>query len=626
MVQIITSPAKPTQTGPTHLNWSGQGGAFISGEFTPNTIICGQDFPPWASSVTSTLSNQFYLHWVLNISGTLSTPPTLVVNGSTPYVSVTNGGSLHFYTPFISLANTSNTYADLQITSIVGNAKWVLTVSHGCNAGALQDDLIVSKTASTSLTRTFKWKLEKTSPLASHIYGSPGSELTIPYNIVVTSLPFQDSDWKCDGQITIENPNASSFTFDSLSDVISPSDTEIVTVDTSGGIVLAGKSIKRNYSVTFLSNPTTTEFTNTATVNWTGQNTPNTSASDSVGFNFTDDETIINEVNKTITVTDGEDVYTFDWIHQGKKQAFQHEQITTVSDECQTVENTATIDETDQASNTVTTEVCPALEISKSVEPTFTRTYLWKIVKTCDVASPIYGTVGSEVEIPYTITVTPDGYEDSDWICSGDVTITNPNVVDSFPFTSVTDEIVELSTPADYKFNPTFDTSGGSVPSGDSVTRSYSIKFTNILATLTNRAILTWTGGFASVDEIFSFDAPTTEEFKNVTVTDEGVTLGTMDWNEDPKTFTYSKKVIVTSACQDVENIASINDRDDNESSVVIQVCPNVQPPCCPCPCPTSTPIVQHNYKCNRKSQPFELIVVNKTFKKGELKKCKKKC
>src|SRR5262249_27222963 len=70
---------------------------------------------------------------------------------------------------------------------------------------------------------------------------------------------------------------------------------------------------------------------------------------------------------------------------------------------------------------------CPPavdLTVSKTADPSFTRTFGWTIQKTVD--QDHINTAGSAT-FHYTVTLTKDGGTDSDWAVSGTITVHNPN-------------------------------------------------------------------------------------------------------------------------------------------------------------------------------------------------------
>jgi hypothetical protein len=94
----------------------------------------------------------------------------------------------------------------------------------------------VSKTADTSFTRTYKWKITKSAnPTTVNL--SPGGTGSSSYTIVVDKNGYEDSAWKVSGKITVTNPlNDQSITINSINDVLSPSNaTPSATNCKSGG-------------------------------------------------------------------------------------------------------------------------------------------------------------------------------------------------------------------------------------------------------------------------------------------------------------------------------------------------------------------------------------------------------
>ena len=72
------------------------------------------------------------------------------------------------------------------------------------------------------------------------------------------------------------------------------------------------------------------------------------------------------------------------------------------------------------------------LEVSKNVIHSFDRTYLWDIEKDARRhRDPCRSQILGLASVTYTIVATPrsapDGWTDSGWQMSGEITVTNPN-------------------------------------------------------------------------------------------------------------------------------------------------------------------------------------------------------
>ena len=237
--------------------------------------------------------------------------------------------------------------------------------------------------------------------------------------------------------------------------------------------------------------------------------------------------------------------------------------------------NTATIRETGQTSSASVTVNCYKLDVSKTANTSFTRTYAWGITKSADHNSLTLA-IGQTFTVNYSVAVNVTGHTDSDWAASGTITVHNPAPIDA-TINSVSDAVsgvgninVDCGGPGPYTLaagadlNCTYTTS---LPDGSSRTNTAT-------ATLQNHSDGTASGttdftGSAGID--FS-NTPTKEVDKTVTVTDTlGGALGQATFGVDtlPKTFTYSYTVgpYSTSGTFTVNNTATFTTRDTGATS-----------------------------------------------------------
>jgi hypothetical protein len=236
----------------------------------------------------------------------------------------------------------------------------------------------VSKTADTSFTRTYKWKIDKSADpdTLNLATGGTGSS---HYTIVVDKNGYQDSAWAVSGKITATNPlNNQSITINSINDVLSPSNTAASVTDcTSGGnditlphTLAPDASLECSYSASLSSG---TNGTNTATA-VSGTN----GIGNGVGkanFTFGDPTT---EVNKSVEVDDS---YSGGPQDQSVSlsdapKTFEYDRTIGPYNTCgdQTVENTATLFGDNNAnlgsdSASVTAHVQCKLTVVKKLDP-----------------------------------------------------------------------------------------------------------------------------------------------------------------------------------------------------------------------------------------------------------------
>jgi hypothetical protein len=157
---------------------------------------------------------------------------------------------------------------------------------------------LVSKTADTSFTRSYDWRIAKTNDAPDPVVLMPGQQFLVNYDVTVTLAGFTDSDHTVSGQITVENPAPIAMTVD-LSDVLDDGTAASITgctgdADLTDGLTIAAaSSAVCDYTASDAGGDATLN-TATATINGIGF-----SGSAAVAYG---DPTV--EVDETITVTD----------------------------------------------------------------------------------------------------------------------------------------------------------------------------------------------------------------------------------------------------------------------------------------------------------------------------------
>jgi hypothetical protein len=230
-------------------------------------------------------------------------------------------------------------------------------------------DLEVTKTAFSSFTRTYEWGISK--DVDKTLVKQIGGSATFNYTVDVSQTGLEDSDWVVTGIITVSNPNISEVVVDVIDEVDNGGAAEITNAvdsednayDTDGTNVTvpAAGWVDLYYTVTYSSEPTDSEGTNTATATWDSAfyDTPDDSAFGTADFDFTTPDTLVNNI---VTITDSyagllgtltateEEPYasaTFTYARTVSVPAFN----------CAFYDNTATIVETGQTANQEV-EVC----------------------------------------------------------------------------------------------------------------------------------------------------------------------------------------------------------------------------------------------------------------------------
>ncbi|MFN8084765.1 MAG: hypothetical protein U0Q14_11110 [Dermatophilaceae bacterium] len=459
------------------------------------------------------------------------------------------------------------------------------------------------KSADGAFHRDWKWAITKDAT-ASTIYVEPATGKATASYVVKVTPTMTDSAAVVSGTVTVTNPNDRPITGVVVTDSIGT--TTCAVTYPNGTTVPAGGSLKVSYTCSLATVPTGS-VTNTAHVTWpasyyipAGDQSPTAtvdfskvdpSVTGSQSVTFTDP----NSPQGTYGPYDGfrgpvTESYTFDW--------------TGTAGSCVSKTNTATL--STGAKGDAVVSVCSALPltVTKTAASSITRTYKWKIVKSAPNGLTYGPTLASTVTVPYTVTLSPDGYTDSLWSVTGVITVTNPNDWEAVTVKSVTDQL-------DASIGGTCTVTGGTTAktltakgtAGATATYAYACTLPitgptgysgNNTATATWDATAAHTGTTASATGQAAVNFETgavTKVNQVITVNDQvaGSTaklLGTVDWFTGIKTlgtgvtgtiggwvFTYSNTYTVPkNGCVSFTNTASIKET-YQKSSVTVQVC-----------------------------------------------------
>jgi hypothetical protein len=410
--------------------------------------------------------------------------------------------------------------------------------------------------------KTFHWTIDKAvSPASLDMFrGDSGS---VQYTITVTKDNGTENAW-VDGYVHVEN--GGSVATENLAIFIRvtmpPSTATIASgsVDVSGMPVLAaGASHDYFYSIAIGSPQAGDTYKVTADVTITNHSghlgTPFGPSPSCTGI-MPASPTLIND---SINV---DDTNGGSWSFNASGST-SYEKTFTCDGDKGTHNNTATIRETGQSDGASVTVNCYALTVTKDAATSLKRTYHWKIEKSANYGDgdPAGNNVqlltlaaGETIGVDYTVKVgldttgyPPNGYEDSDWAVSGNISVQNPAPI-AATINSVTDEVSGLGT-ATVDCGVTFP---HQLAAGGTLNCTYSLAATDA-AMRTNTATATLQNtpsgttsftGSATVD----FSKATIEEIDEcITVSDDKgdtgnpVELGQVCADETlPKDFTYT--------------------------------------------------------------------------------------
>lgn len=416
-------------------------------------------------------------------------------------------------------------------------------------------------TAAAQWTRTYDWTLEKSaSPTSLDLF--KGDSGTVSYTVAATRGEGQEAS-AIAGQVCVTNGGERATEGLAISaDVSQPPSSGVVastTVDVSGNSVLdPGETGCYPYTVVIGSPVGGGAYKVTAAVTITNHSGhlgelfgPSPSTTTAMPMNPTD-------VHGTVSVKDtyGDQSWTFDGT--GSKS---YERTFTCAHEGSNV-NTVTSTYADGAagpsdSATVTVN-CYNLEVSKTVDTSYTRTYAWNIDKSADQSSLTLA-LNQSFLVNYSVAVWAT-YADSAYAAAGTITVHNPAPMDA-TLTGVTDMVGDVGAtvtcPVDFPYT---------LGTGADLQCGYTVDLPNA-ADATNRATATLQNtpsgttdftGQAGVD--FS-KATVSEVDETATVSDTlaGV-LGAVSASGAPKTFNYPWTVGPYAAAGDyaVKNTATV--------------------------------------------------------------------
>jgi hypothetical protein len=399
------------------------------------------------------------------------------------------------------------------------------------------DPLEVTKTVSTSVTRTQNWSIDKTvTPSTVNMF--EGDSAAAAYSVAVTKGGTTDSNWAVSGNISIHNPNSVAATITAVTDSMTGSLNATVVCPQTLPFSLAGNAtVVCTYSRSLPSGAT---LTNTANVVTTGS-VPGNSDTESVNFA----SATVTPVNGTVNITD---TVQGSLGTTSESHTYTYNRTFTCADEGDN-DNTATIVETSQ-SDSATVEVnCFALDVEKDVDTAFSRSWDWTINKSADQTSLTLAQ-GELFEVNYTVQVNA-AKTDNNYAASGDIVITNPAPI-AATITSVADVMTGsitatvncgVSFPYTLAANGTLEcTYTSALPNDTSRTNTATATLRNHSYSSAGVPTDGATTDFTGTASVSFASATITETNECVDVTDNNVVgnLGTLCSSEAPHTYNYS--------------------------------------------------------------------------------------
>ncbi|MDW7670149.1 MAG: hypothetical protein SCK57_10950 [Bacillota bacterium] len=392
-----------------------------------------------------------WIHWVFSTKG--QSTDALLILGGTGSGNYAKGEPLnaevwHFYTPYFDLDGLTATIELYGGTPGPGGG---LVISDYCPGF---EELTVSKTVVTSFEREHFWDIEKKVETENGITeeidegefpkiwligpGDEGDE-TATWMIDVTYEGYEDSGWNVSGTITIENTGTLPAVITGIEDVLAGSTIDVdccveFPYTLAVGATLICTYDEDGYFEGFNEVTVTTEreeYYASEPIVW---GDPTTEINKTV--NIKDISDLFGEVSLGSVTAPNNATFTYDkdfaWIDY--------------DDQCGAdlrFDNTASIVETGQeAKATLLVNIrCEELTVTKTAVTTFIREHFWDIDKKVetdngyeldDIAKIwlFYDGSGDETAT-WTVDVTYEGYEDSGFNVSGDITVENTGTADA---------------------------------------------------------------------------------------------------------------------------------------------------------------------------------------------------
>lgn len=270
----------------------------------------------------------------------------------------------------------------------------------------------VSKSARTSFTRTWEWRIDKSvAPESWSLFD--GDRGTSRYTVALVRTGFTDSDWAVAGDITIDNNTPFDAVIESVNDVLSPGIALAVDCGVSFPYLLAaGDSLVCSYASAL---PDGSSRVNTATVHTSGL-VGGGEAEASVVFGAP-----TTEVNAAVHVSD---TNGDSWLFSGNGSVSYERTFACGSDEG-SHPNVATIVETGQSDSANVRVDCYRPTVTKTAGTSFSRTFDWSLVKSADQTN-LTLSEGQQFQVNYLVEIGADPV-DSDWAAHGEIRVSNPN-------------------------------------------------------------------------------------------------------------------------------------------------------------------------------------------------------
>jgi hypothetical protein len=315
-------------------------------------------------------------------------------------------------------------------------------------------DVTVTKTSDETLTRTYKWKIDKTvTPATWELFKNDKG--TSDYIVTVTPDGFEDNVFATSGVITItgdankaiyiQSPGVRDTITTALNAAVTDCEdngsdvtTPLVTPYTlAAGHVLTcdyARSLPdgttRTNTAYIIAKPTSTgtnkQFTGTASVDFTGAQKTEVNKTVTVDDTYSggpQDQTVSDLVDPTEFKYSRDFTCDADGANGGKH------------------DNTATIKETNQSASASVTVTCRIVRIEKNAITSFDRDFNWDILKTTTAPDPVLLSPGQTYGADYKVEVTKSSAIDSKWHVTGTIRIAHNHTTKGALLNSLSDVV-----------------------------------------------------------------------------------------------------------------------------------------------------------------------------------------
>lgn len=518
----------------------------------------------------------------------------------------------NIFTYELDLVGTAGTCTEYTNTAVAeedtdqgdeNSASAKTTVCAGAN-------LSILKNVVSSFDRSYLWNVTKETLSATPVAANPETgKAVVDYRVTVAPQGHEDGNWAMSGQITVANENDWQDVEATITDVANLGEgvTCTITGNTGENIVDADleadgfqvvvprstAAMVLDYSCTFTSQP---EYSgsNTAAITWDAVAASTTAGEDTATAEVTVDTWSQTPKNDSVTVSDTNfDFNGEPWVvklgdsPESMTRDYSVTWMVDTAGTCQEFTNTAVISGkdgfTDQDSQSI--QVCreAALEISKTADASYDRTYQWSIIKSLAEGQESQVITDGEKNQPvdYLITAENTGYTDSGWELDGVITVANPNDytgIDAALQDTVSIKGVECTLEQTQVNIP----AKGSVQVGYSCDVASGVDAADYLKQH-NTVTATWgekRTASATADVDFSLDQAVNRKVDvfddQADPTKDPVLLGTVDINESPKSFANQLVLHAPAGeCASYTNTAwvDVSGDDDPKDSSTVQLC-----------------------------------------------------